>query len=577
MPDLLSEVLHPSLRHIETNHTYGVALPVTLEYWIDAAGSEGGDGTEDNAFGPVEGLSAVQQELLSYARIDQCLVHVVGDGTLTYPALPFDGAPFGSAGRLGIVGEDYNVLATGLTAASGSTLRIVLASGLSGGVEQYVGKTIEVLTGAAAGDKRTIRGHVPKYPCRVASTATLTLSGTQTIDGVACIAGDRVLAKDQSAGSQNGIWVVAAGAWTRAKDADNTVLVEDAMTTITAGSTNAGTTWYQTTATITVGTHAQTWVSGDIVITPAMAFTASILVGATFRIVEPAATLAAPPNFETFATGFAAARHVFPSPAGGLHLVNLISHHVAVSTSTIRLFGFEIAEGYLTLQGNCHTVCGRQGAYADTYEWLGQPNVATAWEGWGCHVNYDSQLSFYDGFIGGALVIRAYMRFVYGDRTTMSLQGGRMFQDLMNEGGTLTLQPVTVPFVLDACGVVLAQEGTLVANAFVPTIWCRDRQVADFTRAGMVACVELGQAFIRSGCAYGWSAYRAGLATTTDGTRCGGRATFVGALTMLGTDSGDGVTALDARTISSTAVASAFSAAGTAISATSGDLIARCG
>ena len=59
-------------------------------------------------------------------------------------------------------------------------------------------------------------------PVRVATTGNITLSGTQTIDGVAVIAGDRVLVKDQTTQTQNGLYVVAEGAWSRALDADNT-------------------------------------------------------------------------------------------------------------------------------------------------------------------------------------------------------------------------------------------------------------------------------------------------------------------------------------------------------------------
>lgn len=59
-----------------------------------------------------------------------------------------------------------------------------------------------------------------KEACRVATTANLTLSGAQTIDGVSVIAGDRVLVKNQSTGANNGIYVCAAGAWTRSTDAD---------------------------------------------------------------------------------------------------------------------------------------------------------------------------------------------------------------------------------------------------------------------------------------------------------------------------------------------------------------------
>jgi hypothetical protein len=60
-----------------------------------------------------------------------------------------------------------------------------------------------------------------KGSVRAATTANITLSNTQTVDGVSLSVGDRVLVKNQSTGSQNGIYVVAAGSWTRATDADN--------------------------------------------------------------------------------------------------------------------------------------------------------------------------------------------------------------------------------------------------------------------------------------------------------------------------------------------------------------------
>jgi hypothetical protein len=57
-----------------------------------------------------------------------------------------------------------------------------------------------------------------KNACIVATTANITLSGLQTIDSVAVVAADRVLVKNQTTGSENGIYVVSATAWTRAKD-----------------------------------------------------------------------------------------------------------------------------------------------------------------------------------------------------------------------------------------------------------------------------------------------------------------------------------------------------------------------
>lgn len=59
-----------------------------------------------------------------------------------------------------------------------------------------------------------------KAPVRVATTANITLSGTQTIDGVAVVSGDRVLAKDQTDTTENGIYDVATSEWQRSKDFD---------------------------------------------------------------------------------------------------------------------------------------------------------------------------------------------------------------------------------------------------------------------------------------------------------------------------------------------------------------------
>lgn len=95
-------------------------------------------------------------------------------------------------------------------------------------------------------------------PVRVATTANITLSGTQTIDGVAVIANDRVLVKDQSTGSQNGIYLCASGAWTRTTDSDgNAEWVAGKAVAINEGTTQADTVWLVTNdGTITVGSTA---------------------------------------------------------------------------------------------------------------------------------------------------------------------------------------------------------------------------------------------------------------------------------------------------------------------------------
>lgn len=82
-----------------------------------------------------------------------------------------------------------------------------------------------------------------KGTVRVATTANITLSGTQTIDGVSVIAGDRVLVKNQSTASQNGIYVVAAGSWSRAEDMNVWSEVPGAWVTVQEGTANADTAW----------------------------------------------------------------------------------------------------------------------------------------------------------------------------------------------------------------------------------------------------------------------------------------------------------------------------------------------
>ena len=64
----------------------------------------------------------------------------------------------------------------------------------------------------------TSQGLDLKESVMVATTANITLSGTQTIDGVAVTADKRVLVKDQSTGTENGIYLCKAGAWSRADD-----------------------------------------------------------------------------------------------------------------------------------------------------------------------------------------------------------------------------------------------------------------------------------------------------------------------------------------------------------------------
>jgi len=73
-------------------------------------------------------------------------------------------------------------------------------------------------------------------PVRSISLTNITLSGTQTVSGVALVAGDRVLVAGQTTASQNGVYVVASGAWTRATDSDTDAELRGYQYLITAGT-----------------------------------------------------------------------------------------------------------------------------------------------------------------------------------------------------------------------------------------------------------------------------------------------------------------------------------------------------
>lgn len=76
----------------------------------------------------------------------------------------------------------------------------------------------------------TAQGLDVKGSVKAATTANITLSGAQTIDGIALVAGDRCLVKNQTTTSQNGIYVVAASTWSRATDMDVWTEVPGAFT-----------------------------------------------------------------------------------------------------------------------------------------------------------------------------------------------------------------------------------------------------------------------------------------------------------------------------------------------------------
>lgn len=132
-----------------------------------------------------------------------------------------------------------------------------------------------------------------KDSVRIASTANITLNNLQTIDGVALAADDRVLVKNQTDTSNNGIYlVVDGGAWTRASDFDSSLNVTGCVFTfVEEGTDNSDTGWVLSTNNpITLGTTALTFTqfSNAGVIT---AGTGLIKTGTTLSIDSTVTTL----------------------------------------------------------------------------------------------------------------------------------------------------------------------------------------------------------------------------------------------------------------------------------------------
>ena len=122
-----------------------------------------------------------------------------------------------------------------------------------------------------------------KQPALTATSANITLSGLQTINGVTVVVGDTVLVKNQTTSSQNGIYVASAGAWTYSPGGDTWSEYVGAIIFITNGSL-AGTAWYCTAQPGgTLGTTAMTW-SNFSVASSYTAGTGLTLTGTQFSI-----------------------------------------------------------------------------------------------------------------------------------------------------------------------------------------------------------------------------------------------------------------------------------------------------
>ncbi|CAG7581574.1 MAG: capsid decoration protein [uncultured marine phage] len=184
--------------------------------------------------GPTDATSKDYVDTL-IAGIDQVGVEVTDPLTVTFS------------------GSTYSI---GINATSSNVANYVVQRDANGSFETTM---VTGLTAPSNGTDATNKNYVdalvqgldPKESVRVIATGSITLSGTQTIDGVSLVVGERVLVAGQggdliTADSANGIYDVAAVAWARSSDADGNPSSEVSagmFTFVTEGTTYQDTGW----------------------------------------------------------------------------------------------------------------------------------------------------------------------------------------------------------------------------------------------------------------------------------------------------------------------------------------------
>jgi hypothetical protein len=232
---------------LDTN-TYLTAHPSVSG--ATSANNSGLTYVQDLTFDANGHVTGIQSVAIQSASTSQAGVAQLSDSTSTTSSV--------LAATSTAVKSAYDVASAALPKAGGSmTGSIVIPTG------QHITLTDAPSVGTDAVNKNYVDGNLAgltwKNSVKAATNGNITLSGAQTVDGVALVAGDRVLVKNQTTASANGIYVVAAGAWTRSTDMDATTPINEvnsAAVFVEGGTTFADTGWTQVNNVSTLETDA---------------------------------------------------------------------------------------------------------------------------------------------------------------------------------------------------------------------------------------------------------------------------------------------------------------------------------
>ena len=224
--------------------------------------------------------STSSQPVLPYA------INVADSNDLTVDAVPASSRPI-ALEATGSLNVNSAVLTSGdltLTATTGLTMAGPVASAAgnvtlrsssinstvpitAGGTRNVSLQARDATTGNIRINSLVQAGGPAKAPVRAATTANvdLVVGGLLVIDGVALAAGDRVLVKNQTVAAENGIYIAAAGAWTRASDANFSQLFSPGFTTAVREGAQQGAWTFANPATPTLDQTALAFVPASAV------------------------------------------------------------------------------------------------------------------------------------------------------------------------------------------------------------------------------------------------------------------------------------------------------------------------
>ena len=154
-----------------------------------------------------------------------------------------------------------NLAQGSLFVQSGGSVPFTASQSMGGFTLTNVGSPIASTDAVTKAYADSIKSGIQLKFARVVSTTNQsTLSGFLTIDGYTTVAGDIIFLEGQTTASQNGLWTVASGAWTRPANWSGSLPEGQYIIVDADGTTYKNTKWFVTnTAAITVDTTPVTF------------------------------------------------------------------------------------------------------------------------------------------------------------------------------------------------------------------------------------------------------------------------------------------------------------------------------